>query len=444
MGRVSGRLGVVVAVALGLGAGCQRKATPRPAAADAGAATDAAPVARLQEPPPLPLAPIPADAETVTGVAPAPTAVVRIKRLVAGAGPRPGRNDLVSVNFTGWRTTGDTFITTTARKRPVQKHLSMVAPGFAAAVETMQVGERAMVWLPPELGYNGPAQGVPEPTVYAIELVAFEPSPPVPADVGAPPAAATATASGLRSLVLTPGTGAARPRPWDEVTYHYTAWDATGRMFDSSVVRHRPTTTMGFREWRGVEEALGLMVVGERRRAWLPPALVDHALPGVPAGTLCYELELLGVKPQPAPPAAPPLAELTTPPATARATPGGVRFELLATGKGTVHPGRGDRVEVRFTGWTADGRLFDSSIPGGTPIVATVDKFIPGWIEALTQMVAGDRARVWVPVELAFNHEPGRPPGPLVFELELVDVLPPRTPVVTGPKVQLTPPSPTP
>jgi len=439
-----------LALALALAA-CQRKAAP-PAAqggTDGGpavATADGGAPARPQVKPPLPLAPVPADAEVITGVAEAPTARVLIKRLRAGAGGRPGRNDNVELEFSGWRPNGETFITTAARKRALPRNLATTAPGFAAAVQSMQVGERAMVWVPAELSYPGQPQGTPEATIYEIELIGFEPSPPTPPDVGAPPTTAAATPSGLRSLVVKPGTGTTHPRSFDLVTYHYTAWDATGRMFDSSELRKRPTTTLGFREFRGIEEALTQMVVGERRRVWLPPSLTDQSLPGLPRGTLCYELELTDLVPQAAPPAAPSLAELAAPPADARTTPRGVRFVIKKAGTGKVHPTPTDQVEVAFSGWTVDGHLFDSSIPHGVPITAPVGKFIPGWIEALTQMVAGDHARVWVPVELAFNHEPGRPAGPVVFDLELRAVAPappPGAPVTTTvpakPAVKLVP-----
>jgi FKBP-type peptidyl-prolyl cis-trans isomerase len=87
--------------------------------------------------PPLPVAKPPPDAETLTGVEGAPTAVIYVKRLTPGTGANPQRNDTVSINFTGWRTTGETFLSTTVRKRPVQQSLARLAPGFAAAVVSM-------------------------------------------------------------------------------------------------------------------------------------------------------------------------------------------------------------------------------------------------------------------------------------------------------------------
>ena len=67
------------------------------------------------------------------------------------------------------------------------------------------------------------------------------------------------------------------------------------------------------------------------------------------------------------------------------------------------------------------------------PIEAPVGKFIPGWIAALQAMVPGDKARVWLPVEQAFNNQPGRPQGPVVFDLELQAIVPPPAAPTTAP-----------
>ena len=419
-------------------AACEGKRWPTPtptAPQDAAAttATEPGPAPRTQVKPPIPLAPPPADAERITGLPEAPSEVVLIKRLAPGTGERPGRNDTVRVELTGWRANGDTFLSTAERKRPLPKSLALMAPGFAAALQTMQVGERAMVWVPAALGYAGTPQGPAEDTVYEVELAGFDPAPPTPPDVAAPPATATTSPSGLRTLLVKPGTGKTRARAFDKVSYHYSAWDSTGRMFDSSELRGRPYTTMPMREWRGLEEALALMTVGERRRVWLPPNLSDQSLPGLPHGVLCYELELIELAPQATPPATP--GDLASMPADALSTSRGARYTIVERGPGdrATHPTVNDRVRVHFTGWTLDGHMFDSSVPQGTPIEAPVGKFLAGWVEVLPLMAPGDRARVWLPVALAFNDEPGRPQGPVVFELSLLAILPPAPPPATTP-----------
>lgn len=427
---------LAVFVAAGLGA-CKGRAARTGKALDAGVRRDAGatrpatpPVPQVK--PPLPLAPPPADAESLTGLPEAPAAVVRIKRLVAGSGPRPGRNDLVTINLDGWRTTGQTFLSTRSRNRPVQQSLAVLAPGFSAAVATMQKGEKAMLWVPIEVGYLGTPEPPAEAAIYQVELIDFEPAPATPPDVAAIPAAARRSASGLASLVVRPGTGKVRPRSFDGVRFHYTGWTDTGRIFDSSEVRKQPRSAPVFREWPGFEEALTQMVVGERRRIWLPrtaapghPPLVSE-LPSLPPGTLCFELELLEITAgNPLPPVP---RDLTAPPADAVTTPGGVKVKLLAAGTSTVHPTDTDAVEVDYTGWTADGRPFESTAVRGKPVQLLVSRAIPGWSEGLKAMTVGSRARVWVPEALAFKGDLGQPRGPVVFELTLHRIVPPPAP----------------
>jgi len=426
----------IALVVLALAASCKTKSEPKkraPAASPAPADLPKTPpdVVRPNAKPPLPVAHPPGDAQQITGLPGAPTAIVYVKTLTPGAGEHPGRNDTALMNLSGWRTNGETFMSSKSRNRPVPMSLAMVAPGFAAGVQAMRPGERAMLWVPPELGYMGPPQDVPETTVYEVELVSVEPSPTTPPDVATPPADAVRSRSGLISKVVKPGTGTVNAKSYDAVTFQYSAWDSTGRMFDSSEIRKRPKETYGFREWPGIEEALTLMRVGERRRVWIPPALADASLPGLPQGTLCYELELTKLTPMKAPPSAP--LDLKTPPADAIKTATGVTVKVLKAGTGTAHPTPTDRVKVHYTGWSVDGRLIDSSIPRATPGEYVVGKLMPGWADALQTMTTGERARVWIPVERAFRNEPGRPQGELVFDLELLEVSPGSAPPSSAP-----------
>ena len=121
---------------------------------------------------------------------------------------------------------------------------------------------------------------------------------PAPDDVAAAPADAESTASGLASRVLQAGTGAAHPGPTSNVTVHYTGWTTDGRMFDSSVVRGAPATFPLNRVIRGWTEGLQLMVVGEKRRFWIPAGLAygDNPGGGRPGGLLVFDVELLGIR----------------------------------------------------------------------------------------------------------------------------------------------------
>jgi len=37
-------------------------------------------------------------------------------------------------------------------------------------------------------------------------------------------------------------------------------------------------------------------------------------------------------------------------------------------------------------------------------------------------MVAGEKRRFWIPSRLAYNNEPGKPRGMLVFDIELLGI----------------------
>lgn len=119
---------------------------------------------------------------------------------------------------------------------------------------------------------------------------------PVPADVARPPADAQVTASGLASKVLTPGTGTLRPSATSVVMVHYSGWTTDGQMFDSSVARNEPIDFPLNRVIPGWTEGLQLMVVGEKRRFWIPSNLAYNNAPGAPQGMLVFDVELLDFK----------------------------------------------------------------------------------------------------------------------------------------------------
>ena len=121
---------------------------------------------------------------------------------------------------------------------------------------------------------------------------------PAPPDVAATPDDAETTASGLASKVLEAGTGNAHPGPTSNVTVHYTGWTPDGEMFDSSVTRGQPATFPLNGVIAGWTEGLQLMVVGEKRRFWIPGNLAygDNPRPGAPRGALVFDVELLGIQ----------------------------------------------------------------------------------------------------------------------------------------------------
>jgi FKBP-type peptidyl-prolyl cis-trans isomerase len=295
-------------------AACNKKegsATPAassaPAAARSATPADAIPAlenTKAPEPPaqipaPPDVAAPPADAQkTASGLT--------SKVLQKGTGTvRPTPSDKVKVNYTGWTTDGKMFDSTSSHGgEPATFGVGQVIPGWTEGLQLMVAGEKRRFWIPGKLAYGDTPrmQGAPAGNLtFDVELLDIVKPPPVPADVKAPPASATKTASGLAYRILEPSKDASaqKPGPASVVTVSYSGWQTDGKMFDSSA--GDPVSFPLNRVIKGWTEGLQLMKVGDKARFWIPgPMAYDDparpARPGVPHGMLVFDVELLGIK----------------------------------------------------------------------------------------------------------------------------------------------------
>ncbi len=241
---------------------------------------------------------------------------------------------------------------------------------------------------------------------------------PAPPDVAAPPADARRTPSGLASKVITPGTGTEHPTASSVVRVHYTGWTTDGQMFDSSVTRGEPTQFPLNGVIPGWTEGVQLMVVGEKRRFWIPVELAYNNRPGAPAGMLVFDVELLGII---APPTTP--SDVAAPPRNAECAENRLCSRVLTPGRGGERPGETSVVTVELDGWTTDGQMFDSSAMRGEPARFPLDRVtLPGLAQGIRLMTVGEKRRLWIPQELAFANNPRAPQGMLVFDVTLVSI----------------------
>jgi FKBP-type peptidyl-prolyl cis-trans isomerase len=182
----------------------------------------------------------------------------------------------------------------------------------------------------------------------------------------------------------------------------------------------------------GISEALKLMTAGEKRRIWIPADLTfregQHArmmsrpeeMEAPPHQDLTADVELVAVLKSPA---APP--DLKTPPLNALHTASGLAYRVIAHGSGTAHPAPNSTVKMHFTGWTNDGRLFESTMMTGHPALVPLAGVMPGLREGLTYMTVGEKTRFWIPAALAYGEHPAirfNPAGDLIYEIELLSV----------------------
>jgi peptidylprolyl isomerase len=250
-------------------------------------------------------------------------------------------------------------------------------------------------------------------------------APSAPPDVAEAPAQAARTSSGLAWKLLTKGQGTEHPGPHDKVTVIFTGWKVDGEVIESSIPDGEPWTFLMDDVIKGLSEGLRLMGKGEKRRLWIPAALATSGRPKRrgPPGPSVFDVELVDFAKMPDPIPAP--DDVDAPPADAKRTPSGLVYRLVKRGKGKDHPLPASTVEVHYSGWTPDGRLFDSSVRRGRSSTFPLTGVIKGWTEGVQLMVVGDKARFWIPSALAYGDtpsRPGMPAGPLVFDIELLSI----------------------
>ena len=334
-------------------------------------------------------------------------------------GDHPTPTDTVEVHYTGWTTDGKMFDSSVTRGQPTRFRLNGVIPGWTEGVQLMTKGEKRRFWIPEELAYKG-KRGPQGMLVFDVELISIAKAPPAPADVAAPPKDAKKTKTGLYSKMLQPGKDGDKPTEYDTVEVHYSGWTTDGKLFDSSVQRGRTIKFPLNRVIPGWTEGVQLMNVGEKRRFWIPEDLAYKGRQGAPQGMLVFDVELVsivkGKPPIPAP------KDVAAVPKNATKTASGLAYVQLKKGNGKDKPQAKSRVQVHYTGWTTDGKMFDSSVQRGRPANFGLNQVIPGWTEMVQLMSVGEKVRTWIPEKLAYKGRPGAPQGMLVFEIELLSI----------------------
>ena len=108
-----------------------------------------------------------------------------------------------------------------------------------------------------------------------------------------------------------------------------------------------------------------------------------------------------------------------------KALPKGIYYKVLKTGNcDGKHPTPRSIVTAHYTGWTINGKKFDSS-RAGVPVASRLSELIEGWIIAMQQMCVGDKWEIYIPAELGYGKfsQPGIPGGStLIFEIELFGI----------------------
>ena len=241
-----------------------------------------------------------------------------------------------------------------------------------------------------------------------------------PSPLDAPPANAIETAGGMAYIVLKPAPAPERTVGPAFVQYLADVWSADGvtransRQDGPQVASIRRLAV----EQPGLARALMSTPVGETRRWWIQADRLKPGYLGMPDLLHVIDLTVLGeVDPVAAP------ADVAAPPADAIRTGSGLAYRILKAGEGGDKPGASSTIVIHYTGWTGDGRVFDSSVLRDQQAVFPLAQLIPGWQEGVRLMSRGDTYRFWIPGHLAYDGDPNpqSPKGMLVFDVTLFD-----------------------
>ncbi|MGE9515929.1 MAG: FKBP-type peptidyl-prolyl cis-trans isomerase [Solitalea-like symbiont of Acarus siro] len=110
--------------------------------------------------------------------------------------------------------------------------------------------------------------------------------------------------------------------------------------------------------------------------------------------------------------------------------PSGIRYKMIKPGVGETAV-VGDTVKLHYKGSLLSGKVFDSSYDRKSPISFPVVKgqTVPGFFEALQLLKKGSKAIVAMPSTLGYGADAnGVIPAnsPLVFEIEVLDIIHPK------------------
>jgi hypothetical protein len=112
-------------------------------------------------------------------------------------------------------------------------------------------------------------------------------------------------------------------------------------------------------------------------------------------------------------------------------TKSGLKYLVLTKGTG-LHSELNKNVEVHYTGYLTDGKVFDSSVDRGEPIefILGTGQVIAGWDEGIALMNVGEKLRLIIPSNLAYGEKGAGniipPNSTLIFDVELMGIGDPK------------------
>jgi peptidylprolyl isomerase len=349
---------------------------------------------------------------------------------VKGDGKQPQPGDMVSVHYTGKLTNDTVFDTSLKRGTPFEFKLGQgrVIKGWDEGIGYLHVGDKATFRIPPELGYGANAM----PTIPANSTLIFDVEL-MDVKEGVRPYVAKnkdtiTTPSGLKILMIQENKSGEQAVAGTMATFNYSGFFRDGKIFDSSFDRNQPLSVKAGKGqlFAGWDEGITHLRKGEKAKLIIPSKLAfgekgfQQLIP--PNADLIIDMEMVDVKPMVVP------VKYDVSKLEMKTTASGLKYYEVKRAGSPIKAEAGKMVKVHYSGYLADGTMFDSSVERGEPIEFPLGQgqVIKGWEEGIALMSVGDQLRLVIPYELAYG-EAGRPPmipakAELTFDVELICV----------------------
>ena len=233
---------------------------------------------------------------------------------------------------------------------------------------------------------------------------------------------------------LKEGTGKLCP-PGATVKVFYTGWLVDGSVFDSNKKSKTPAEFKLGGVIMGWQRGIPGMKIGGIRKLVVSPEMgySNQNKPKIPPySTLIFEVELVDF----AATASQNVTEGTGTPMSDGSNGGtddpglkpigsaGLKYRDLKEGTGAPVVA-GTSVTVHYTGWLADGTVFDSSKKNGKPFTTSLNDVVKGWGEGIPGMKPGGIRKLVIPGALGYGARGAGsdipPNATLIFEVELIN-----------------------
>jgi peptidylprolyl isomerase len=228
-----------------------------------------------------------------------------IKLTHSGRGKKVDKGDKIKVHFTGKLVDGRQFDSSVERNQPFEFVLGMKQgiPGWDESFAYLKVGDKAIITIPPDLGYGDtPMPKIPAGSylVFDVEVLdVFKDF--APRQFITKGKEVKKLPSGLEYCTLEQGTGT-KAEKGKTVEVHYTGFFENGDIFDSSVLRGQP---ISFRLGAGMvipgwDEAISYLNAGGKAWLSIPYELAygESGRPPLipPKARLFFNVEVIAVK----------------------------------------------------------------------------------------------------------------------------------------------------